>query len=104
MDDFGKEIDDITIPNVIPSYTEVMGFNVVSGIEFGEANLVDDAADRLKRGSDRLEDIGSEFRQVAEQMRLLGKKLTDAGGDLNEVGGQLRKSGVVLHDLSKIGT
>lgn len=95
----GNEVDGLTIPSISPKYSEVMGFNVISGLEIGDEPLIDDAAGRLRRGSDRLDLIGSELQTFAIQMRKLGSALTDVGNNLNEVGEQLTTSGGTLRNL-----
>ena len=100
LEGIGGEIDGITIPSIEPEYSEIMGFSVITGMEFGESNLVDSAADRLKRGAKRLEDIGEDFTTVAEQLRKMGGLLNKTGGDLNLVGSQLQQSGITLNSFA----
>lgn len=100
MQHFSKEVDGLTIPSVEPQFTEVMGFNVITGLEIGENALVEDAGERLRRGSTRLTDMGKQFDTFADQMRKLGKALTAAGDNLNQVGAQLATSGDTLRSLA----
>ena len=100
MNTFGDEIDDIRIPSVQPKYIEVLNMKVVGGLEFGESQLLDNAANRLQNGSDRLAEIGKDLNSVAEHLRSLGGALTDAGKDLNDVGVKLTESGGVLRSLA----
>lgn len=102
MDHFGKELDDIRIPSLEPKYVEVMGMDVIGGLDFGESQLFDNAADRLKSGSDRLDEIGSDLRNVAKHLRNLGGALTDTGKDLNNVGVKLTQSGQTLRTLGNL--
>lgn len=102
MSHFGEEIDDIRIPSLKPEYKEVMGFNVITGLDMGENKLVDNAADRLKGGSDRLEDIGKDLKAVAGHLRELGGTLTDTGEGLNNVGEKLKESGGTLRSLTTL--
>lgn len=101
MDGLGQEIDDVQLPTMQPTYTEIMGINVMSGVEFEEYPMLDNAANRLKHGSDRLEDIGKDLEQVAKYLRQLGGALTETGGDLNNVGVQLKQSGEMLRSMTK---
>ncbi|MGB0387967.1 MAG: hypothetical protein ACPGWR_24385 [Ardenticatenaceae bacterium] len=103
MDKLGQELDELRVPTLEPTYTEVMGINLVNGVEMGELQLLDNAAERLKGGSDRIEEIGKDLREVAIQMRKLGGALNDAGGDLNNVGVKLQQSGNTLRSLTKFG-
>lgn len=103
MDKVGVELDELRIPTLEPSYTEVLGMNVVSGVEMGESPLLDNVADRLKGGSDSLEEIGKDLKNVANQLRKLGGALNEAGGDLNNVGVKLQQSGNTLRSMTKFG-
>ena len=100
VDGLGSQLDGITIPSIKPEYIEVMGFNVIGGIELGESNLIDDAGEQLRNGSDRLKEVGKDLSTVAIHMRKLGAALTETGGDLKSVGGQLQQSGGMLRTLS----
>ena len=100
VDGLGSQLDGITIPSIKPEYIEVMGFNVIGGIELGESNLIDDAGEQLRNGSDRLKEVGKDLGAVAIHMRKLGAALTETGGDLKSVGGQLQQSGGMLRTLS----
>ena len=103
INNLGDKVDGITIPSFEPTYSEIMGFNVISGIEFGESNLIDDAGEQLQKGSQRLAEIGKEFQAVAGHMRTLGGSVTSAGGDLNQVGSQLSQSGDLLRGILGMG-
>ncbi len=102
MDSLGRDLDKVRIPSFKPTYSEVLGHKLMSGIDFGEEGLLDNAADRLKDGSDRLEAIGKDLRLVSGNLRELGGVLTDTGKDLNNVGVQLKKSGGQLRSLAHL--
>lgn len=101
LDSLGRELDKVRIPQISPKFIEVMGLNVVSGIELGELTLIDNAADRLQSGAERLTTISNDFQMVARQMRKLGAALTDTGNDLNRVGAQLQQGGGTLRSLAR---
>lgn len=98
----GKQFDNVKIPTLKPEYSKVMGFEVITGLELGESSFVDDAADQLRRGAERIEQISANFQNVAHQMRKMGGVLTDAGGDLRNVGNHLQESSVVLQSISQL--
>ena len=100
----GDDVDKLKVPTVEPKFTEVMGFDLVSGIEFGELSLIDEAADKLKDGSGTMTELGKDLANVAEQLRTLGEKVTDAGKDLDEVGSKLSDSGQTLAGISAWGS
>ncbi|WP_420630796.1 hypothetical protein [Candidatus Leptofilum sp.] len=101
MASLGKQLDAVRIPSVKPKYIEVLGSRVVSGLEFGEEGILDNAADKLTDGSSRLKQIGVDLRLVSKNLRELGGALTETGKDLNNVGLQLKESGGTLRSLSK---
>ncbi len=103
MDGLGQEIDDVQLPTMQPTYTEIMGINVISGVEMDEYPMPDNAATRLKEGSDRIQEIGKDLEKVAQYLRQLGGALTETGGDLNNVGVQLKQSGNMLRSMTKFG-
>ncbi|MCA9931127.1 MAG: hypothetical protein KC419_21730, partial [Anaerolineales bacterium] len=81
MAKIGQELDDIRIPNIRPKYMELMGNKIISGLDIGEEGLLDNAADRLKDGSNRMENMGKQLKLVADNLRELGGVLTDTGKD-----------------------
>lgn len=99
MSRLGQEIDKIRIPTVQPKFIDVVGLKVVGGLEFGESQLVNDAANRLQQESNRLEQIGNNLQTVADQLRALGKAMDQTGRDLNNVGRQLEQGGRTLHSM-----
>jgi len=102
MEKIGQELDDIRIPSIRPKYTELMGNKIISGLDIGEEGIMDKAADRLKDGSDRMDNIGKQLKLVAGNLRELGGVLTDTGKDLNNVGVQLKQSGGTLRSLGDL--
>lgn len=101
--EIGNEVDEISIPTVEPVYTEVAGFRVVTGLDFGSAGIVDKAADRMRSGAGNLSAIAEDFGVVSNQLKQLGSRLTETGGDLHNVGGLLRETGATLQELTEPG-
>ncbi len=95
----GDLIDNIKIPSIEPNYSEVMGFKVVTGIDFGHTSLTDGAADQLRDGAQRLATIATDLGEVAQKLHGLGGVFGDVGGDLDKVGHHLTKSGATLRGL-----
>lgn len=102
MEGFGEELDAIKIPSIRPKYVEIMGHQLIGGVDVDEDGLLDAPAKRLKDGSARLADIGQDLSEVAVSMRQLGGMLTDTGRDLNNVGEKLRSSGGTLRSFSNL--
>lgn len=99
----GEELDRINIPNISPKFTNVAGFNVMSGLDIGHNALFDDVTDRMKGGSDRLTAMSKNLQTVSVQLREMGDLLQGMGGDLDRVGGQLQNSGKTLKSLGNLG-
>jgi uncharacterized protein YukE len=99
MNNLGQEIDKVRLPTIQPKFINVAGFKVVGGLDFGESQLVDNAANRLKQESDRLKQIGDDLKMVASQLRELGKVIDQSGKDLNNVGQQLEQGGRTLRSV-----
>jgi ABC-type transporter Mla subunit MlaD len=100
----GGQLDEVRIPSVKPQFTEVMGFNVISGLDLGEESLLGKAADQLREGSGDLQEIKENLQAVAGNMRQLGTALAKVSGDLNNVGLQLQESGGTLRSVSELGS
>jgi ABC-type transporter Mla subunit MlaD len=99
IDKVSDQVGDVRIPSIKPKYTEVMGLQLISGLQLKENELIENASERLKNGANRLEALSAQFDTFAEQIRMLGKTLTDTGLDIQKVGDQLAKSGGNLHAL-----
>jgi len=97
-------LDDLKIPSLEPKYSEVVGFKVVTGVEFGELSLLDDAAAKLKGGADHVAGVSSGLEDVSVRLRSLGARLTETGDDLESVGSKLVESGGLLQAVSSIGS
>ena len=88
----GEEIDKIALPTIDPQFTEVVGFKVISGLDFGTAPIAEGISDRMRDGAENLSSIADDFGVVADQLKKLGARLNDTGGDLNNVGGLLQEN------------
>lgn len=96
----GDEIDKIVLPTVDPKFTDVAGFRVVTGLDFGTTPLVDEVSDQMREGAHNLASIGEDFGVVADQLKRLGTRLNDTGSDLNNVGGLLQETGTTMTSLA----
>ena len=100
MNRAGEEIDKVAISTVDPTYTEVVGFKVVTGLDFGTAPLAGGVSDRMREGQATLPRSAEDFGVVADQLKRLGSRNNDTGGDLNRVGGLLQET---LTSLASLG-
>jgi len=99
----GEEIDKIGIPTVDPKFTEVVGFKVVTGLDFGTSPIAGGVSDRMRDGAGNLASIAEDFGVVADQLKRLGSRLNDTGSDLNNVGGLLQETGTTMTSLASLG-
>jgi hypothetical protein len=99
----GTEIDRIALPTIDPQFTEVVGFKVITGLDFGKAPLAEGVSDRMRDGAENLTSIAEDFSVVADQLKKLGTRLNDTGSDLNNVGGLLQETGTTLTSLASLG-
>jgi hypothetical protein len=98
----GDEVDDIRIPTFEPTYSEVAGFKVVTGVDFGEASVVDKVAGRIRDGAEQLRRIAEEIGDASANVGLLGAKISDAGADLGKAGDRIQSSGEILRGVSGV--
>ncbi len=98
----GDEVDEITVPSVKPKFVKIAGLNVIAGLDIGQSNLADDAANKIRGGADRLAGVGEGLETVSDQLRKLGGAVTEAGGKLQSVGGFLETSGTQLSGLTSM--
>jgi hypothetical protein len=96
-------VDELKIPSLEPKYSEVVGFEVVTGVEFGEISLLDDAVEKLEGGAEHVAGVSAGLEDVSARLRSLGARLTETGGDLESVGTKLVESGGLLQAMGSIG-
>ena len=96
----GEQLDGVRIPSIKPQFTEVMGFNVLSGIDLEENALSHNVAERFHSSADRISEISTDFSNVSEQFRKLGTMLVHTGDNLHSVGAQLQQSGRSLRVMT----
>jgi hypothetical protein len=104
INNIATAVDELKVPSLEPKYSEVVGFKVVTGVEFGELSLLDDAAGKLKDGADHVAGVSSGLEDVSARLRSLGARLTETGDDLESVGSRLVESGGLLQAVSSIGS
>ena len=103
MKNAGDEIAKIGIPTIDPTFTEVVGFKVVTGLDFGTSPIAGGVSEKMHDGASNLASIAEDFGVVADQLKKLGLRLNDTGGDLNNVGGMLKETGTTLTSLASLG-
>jgi uncharacterized protein YukE len=96
FEDAGKQIGDVKVPTVAPTYVNIGAQQVMSGLTFGETKLFGNVSKALKDGADKLEDAAGKLDNTAAALRNLKAALSDAGGDLNTVGQKLKEGGQAM--------
>lgn len=96
----GDELAGIPIPRVSPTYTEVFGQRLVTGLDVGAGNLLAPARDQLRAGAARFEQVGAQLATVAELLRRIGGLVDHAGQGLTETAGKLEQGGQALAALT----
>ena len=96
----GDELAAIPIPHVAPTYTEVFGQRLVTGLDVGDGTLLAPATQQLRAGAQRFEQVGAQLATVAEQLRRIGELVDHAGHGLSGTAGQLEQGGKALAALT----
>lgn len=102
LEHFGEELEAIRIPFFKPQFMDVMGMELVSGLNMGEQQLFDNPGGRLKSSAERLKQISTSLTEVSSQMREMGDVLTDMGYAMKNVGEQLQNGGQTLHRFTAL--
>ncbi|MGB8218027.1 MAG: hypothetical protein WCE94_12070 [Candidatus Methanoperedens sp.] len=100
IDKSGQEIDIIKVPTVSASYINILGHDVVSGLNFGNTSLFGNVATGLKNGAADLNTVGMKLQIAESHLRQLKDALNQAGTDLNTAGTALKDGGQKLKKLA----
>ena len=96
----GDELADVPIPSVRPTYSEVLGHKLVTGLDLGEGRLLESASRRLRDGAERFDGVGAELAKVADVLRRIGGLVDDAGQGLAATAAKLEHGGKALGGLT----
>ncbi|MCC7355336.1 MAG: hypothetical protein IT330_16460 [Anaerolineae bacterium] len=96
----GDEIDKVKVPTVEPTFVNVLGNQVVSGLTFGSSSLFGLVADALQDGATKLNLAAQQLQTQATQLHDLSDTLNDAGTDLGTLGTRLKQSGQTLQQVT----
>lgn len=100
LDKLGDELADVPIPSVRPTYSEVLGHKLVTGLDLGEGRLLETASKRLRDGAERFDGVGSELAKVADVLRRIGGLVDHAGQGLASTAVKLERGGKALGGLT----
>lgn len=100
LDKLGDELAAVPIPSVRPTYSEVLGHKLVTGLDLGEGRLLEAASRRLRDGAERFDGVGEELAKVADVLRRIGGLVDDAGQGLASTAAKLERGGKALGGLT----
>jgi hypothetical protein len=96
LDGLAAELEGVPIPSVVPSYSEIMGHKIITGLDLGDGKLLTPASQRLKDGAARFEGVGDQLAAVAEHLRSIGGLVDRAGEGLARTADKLESGGSAL--------
>lgn len=100
LDDLGRELDGVPIPSVRPTYSEVLGHKLITGLELADGKLLEEAGKRVKEGAARFDGVGEQLAAVAHQLREIGALVERAGHGLAGTAAKLESGGRSLATLT----
>ncbi|WP_088283672.1 hypothetical protein [Kineosporia sp. A_224] len=100
LDKVGDELADVPIPSVRPTYSEVLGHKLVTGLDLGEGKLLGAASARVREGAERFDGVGAELAKVADVLRKIGGLVDHAGQGLADTATKLEHGGQALGKLT----
>lgn len=89
LDRLGAELEGVPIPSVTPTYSEVLGHRIVTGLDVGEGRLLASASEQIRHGAERFAGVGDELAKVAALLRQIGGLVDQAGHGLADTAGKL---------------
>lgn len=100
LDDLGQELDGVPIPSVRPTYSEVLGHRLITGLELADGKLLEEAGKRVKEGAARFDGVGEQLAAVADRLREIGALVERAGHGLAGTAAKLESGGKSLAALT----
>ena len=96
LDDLGGELDRVPIPSVRPTYSDVLGHKLITGLELADSKLLEQAGKRVREGAARFDGVGEQLAKVADQLREIGDLVERAGHGLAGTAAKLESGGKSL--------
>lgn len=94
------QLDDIRVPTLGVDRTEMMGINVVSGLDVGSKAVARGPADSIKNTSDQMQAVVGALADAGAGLAQLQANLGAAGEKIQSVAGEIERSGSALVELS----
>jgi hypothetical protein len=96
LDSLGDELDEVPIPSVRPTYSEVLGHRLITGLDVADGRLLEPASKRVREGAARFDGVGEQLANVADLLREIGDLVERAGQGLAKTAGKLESGGEAL--------
>ncbi len=93
LGDMATFLAKVEIPNIEAKFTKVAGVNIVSGIDIGKDNPLEDPAKRLASTAVTLGKAKGDLAGLAHNLESLAHILTAVGGALDRLGDGLKDTG-----------
>lgn len=100
LETLGDDLAAVPVPSVRPTYSEVLGHKLVTGLDLGEGRLLEPASKRLREGAERFDGVGTELGKVADLLRRIGGAVDEAGRGLAATAAKLEDGGKAIGGLT----
>lgn len=100
LDRLGDELAGVPVPSVKPTFSEVLGHKLVTGLDLGEGRLLEGASQRVREGAERFDGVGAELAKVADVLRRIGGLVDRAGRGIADTAEKLEAGGKKLATLT----
>ena len=100
LDDLGGELDRVPIPSVRPTYSDVLGHKLITGLDLTDGRLLEQAGKQVREGAARFDGVGEQLAKVADQLREIGALVERAGHGLAGTAAKLESGGKSLATLT----
>lgn len=99
LNGIADELGGIGIPSIEPTYREIAGFKVVSGVDIGSTKLLDGPAKKLAEGAATVSGVAGDLDSLAGTLDELSDILGTVGDALSGLGQRLSGSGGQVRTL-----
>jgi len=93
------QLGDIDIPDMVPTYTKIAGFDVISGIDVTRNRLLGGPAQSLNEGAQTVTAVAGNLDTLSASLRELSDILGSVGEALDGLGERLASSGQTVRTL-----
>lgn len=94
-----RQLDAVAIPDVVPTYTKIAGFDVISGLDVTSNRLLGAPAQTLTEGATTITAVAGNLDALSASLRELSDILGTVGEALDGLGERLTTSGESVRSL-----